>query len=42
MAFTISRYLKLKIADDLSSDAKYNLEKIDSLGAIFARDTNWG
>jgi hypothetical protein len=39
MAFTISRYLKLKIADDLSSDAKYNLEKIDSLGAIFARDT---
>lgn len=39
MAFTISRYLKLKIADDLSSDAKYNLEKIDSLGAVFARDT---
>lgn len=39
MAFTISRYLKLKIADDLSSDAKYNLEKIDALGAIFARDT---
>jgi hypothetical protein len=39
MAFTISRYLKLKIADDLSSDAKYNLEKIDALGAVFARDT---
>ena len=39
MAFTISRYLKLKIADELSADAKYNLEKIDALGAIFARDT---
>jgi hypothetical protein len=33
MADTISRYLKLKIADDLSADAKYNLQRIDSLGA---------
>lgn len=33
MADTISRYLKLKIADDLSADAKYNLQRLDSLGA---------
>lgn len=33
MADTITRYLKLKIADNLSADAKYNLQQIDSLGA---------
>lgn len=33
MADTLTRYLKLKIADDLSADAKYNLQRIDSLGA---------
>lgn len=33
MAETLTRYLKLKIADDLSADAKYNLQRIDSLGA---------
>ena len=35
MAVTISRYLKLKIDDNLSADAKSNLAKIDELGAIF-------
>lgn len=35
MATTISRYLKLKIDDNLSADAKSNLAKIDELGAIF-------
>lgn len=39
MATTLSRYLKLKIADDLSADAKYNLTKIDSLGATFITDS---
>lgn len=33
MAETLTRYLKLKVADDLSADAKYNLQRIDSLGA---------
>lgn len=30
--YTITRNLKLRIADDLSADAKYNLDKIDALG----------
>jgi hypothetical protein len=33
MATTLTRYLKLKVADELSADAKYNLAQIDSLGA---------
>lgn len=33
MATSLTRYLKLKIDSALSSDAKYNLNKIDSLGA---------
>jgi hypothetical protein len=33
MATTLTKYLQLKVADDLSADAKYNLGKIDSLGA---------
>jgi hypothetical protein len=36
--YTITRYLKLKIADDLSADAKYNLTRIDALGATFIND----
>lgn len=39
MATTISRYLKLKIDDNLSADAKSNLAKIDELGAIFRTNT---
>lgn len=35
---TLTRYLKLKIAADLSADARYNLQKIDTLGATFALD----
>lgn len=31
---TLTRYLKLKIAADLSADAKYNLNRIDSLGFL--------
>lgn len=34
MATTLTRYLKLKVADDLSADAKYNLNRLDSLGGI--------
>lgn len=33
MTTTLTRYLKLKIDSGLSDDAKYNLNKIDSLGA---------
>lgn len=38
MATTLTRYLKLRIADDLSADAKYNLLQIDGLGATFNTD----
>lgn len=38
--YTLTRYLKLKIADDLSSDAKYNLTRLDTLGATFINDVN--
>lgn len=31
---TLTRYLKLKVAADLSADAKYNLNRIDSLGFL--------
>lgn len=31
---TLTRYLKLKVAADLSADAKYNLQRIDSLGFL--------
>jgi hypothetical protein len=34
MATTLTRYLKLKVADDLSADAKYNLNRLDTLGGI--------
>jgi len=36
--YTLTRYLKLKIAADLSADARYNLQRIDTLGATFAVD----
>lgn len=38
--YTLTRYLKLKIADDLSSDAKYNLLRLDTLGSTFINDVN--
>ena len=34
MATTLTRYLKLKVADDLSADAKYNLNRLDTLGGV--------
>lgn len=40
MADTLTRYLKLKVADDLSADAKYNLQRIDALGATTITDSN--
>jgi hypothetical protein len=30
-----SRYLKLRLSDDLTDDARFNLERIDELGAVF-------
>ena len=39
MADTLTRYLKLKIAEDLSADAKYNLQRIDALGGTFITDS---
>lgn len=38
MAVTFSRNLKLKIDSNLTASAKYNLERIDALGAIFLND----
>lgn len=35
---TITRYLKLRLAADLSADARYNLLQIDQLGATFTTD----
>lgn len=40
MATTLSRYLKLRISSNLDSDSKYNLSKIDSLGAVYQTNTN--
>lgn len=39
MATTLTRNLKLRINSNLTADAKYNLEKIDLLGATFLVDT---
>lgn len=39
MAVSFTRNLKLRIDSNLTANAKYNLEKIDSLGAIFNVDT---
>lgn len=35
---TLTRYLKLRLAADLSADARYNLQRIDALGATFIAD----
>lgn len=40
MATTLSRNLKLRIDSNLTSNAKYNLEKIDLLGSTFLVDTS--
>lgn len=40
MATTFSRNLKLRISDDLTSDSKFNLNKLDSLGSVYQTDTN--
>ncbi len=40
MAISLSPYLKLKIDDGLSSDAKFNLSRIDELGSLYQIDTN--
>lgn len=35
---TLTRYLKLRLAANLSADARYNLQRIDALGATFITD----
>lgn len=37
---SITRNLKLRLQDNLTADARYNLEKIDQLGAIFQLDNS--
>ena len=37
---TITRNLKLRLSDNLTADARYNLEKIDQIGAIFQLDSS--
>lgn len=39
MAFTLSRYLRLRIDSNLTANAKYNLERIDQLGLMISTDT---
>jgi len=34
----LTRNLKLRLADDLTADARYNLERIDQLGSVFPID----
>jgi len=38
LATTISRNLKLRINSNLTADARFNLERIDALGAVFNLD----
>lgn len=40
MATTYTSNLKLRIDSDLTADAKYNLNKIDTLGSLYQTDTN--
>jgi hypothetical protein len=40
MALALTPYIKLKVDSDLSSDSKYNLNRIDELGSLFQIDTN--
>lgn len=39
MATTLTRNLKLRINTNLTADAKYNLERLDTLGSTFIVDT---
>jgi hypothetical protein len=39
MAFTYSRYLRLRLDSNLTANARYNLEKLDLLGATFIVDS---
>lgn len=38
MATTLTRNLKLKVDSNLTANAKYNLERLDSLGGIYLND----
>jgi hypothetical protein len=40
VATTLSRNLKLRIDSNLTANAKYNLERIDQLGAIYSVDSS--
>lgn len=39
MAFTLSRYLRLRLDSNLTANARYNLEKIDLLGSTLSIDS---
>lgn len=39
MAFTLSRNLKLRLDDNLTANAKYNLSRLDLLGSTFLTDS---
>lgn len=39
MAYTLTRNLKLRLDSNLTANSKYNLERIDGLGATFLVDT---
>lgn len=38
MAYTLSRTLKLRLDSNLTANARYNLERIDALGAVYLVD----
>lgn len=40
MAFTLTRNVKLRLSDNLTADARYNLERLDLLGSTFLVDTS--
>lgn len=39
MAFTLSRYLRLRLDSNLTANARYNLERLDLLGSTFVVDS---
>lgn len=39
MAFTLSRYLRLRLDSNLTANARYNLDRLDELGSTFVVDT---
>lgn len=39
MAFTLSRYLRLRLDSNLTANARYNLERIDLLGSTLSLDS---